>query len=80
MLRCLYKIAESSSRLERSGSGECDFLICWGKGKGKRSRGDWESERVGDGDLEFGKRVVTGHWCCGAVVLSQRSKIGRAHV
>lgn len=46
MLRCLCKIAESSSRQERSGSGECDFLNCWGKGKGETGKGKGVGVRI----------------------------------
>jgi len=44
--------------------GEIDFLNCWGKGKGERGKGEGERSqvretgRVGDGDLETGKRLV----------------------
>jgi hypothetical protein len=51
-----------SSRQERSGSGEIDFLNCWGKGKGERGKGEGEREKEsGQGDGESG-RWGLGNW------------------
>ena len=56
-----------SSRQERSGSGEIDFLNCWGKEKGRKGKGEREKEkgvRSGRrGEWEMGTWKLERDWC-----------------